>query len=167
MKPITITETTSGDEPSTVRVVSVIENDSLCKLMHDGDGEDLTLTTMQYQLLHRAGELTITAGNIVTYYLQVREKEFTYGTSHLKAQKARLRDIIHDVDELGEGCYYNIVDTGLGEWNSGYRYLGYHRFNDQWFHQFKNTLDPHDLGEPDMYSELEIKEMISKKQIGI
>lgn len=95
----------------------------------------------------------------------VVELERGYGMDNLQQQGAQLGQILKDKSELQEGTHYCIVDLGLNEWNSGYRYLGYNDFNGIDFHQFKNTLDIHDLGEPDMYSDEEVLDMIQKGQI--
>jgi len=95
--------------------------------------------------------------------------ETGYGTSHLEQQGAILGNILTTADELEEGQMYCIVDLGMNEWNSGYKYLGFKPFEVEntvdLYHQFQNTLDQHQLGEPDMYTKEESNEMIENAQI--
>lgn len=91
--------------------------------------------------------------------------ESGYGTSHLKQQSASLGQIVDVPEHLQINTSYCIVDLGLNEWNSGYKYLGYNDFNGTKYHQFQNTLEPHQLGEPDMFTHEEIIDMIDNSQI--
>lgn len=93
------------------------------------------------------------------------EPETGYGTSHLANQGVSLGKILTEVTELVANSTYCIVDLGLNEWNGGNKYLGYNDFDGNKYHQFQNTLDQHQLGEPDMYTDEEISEMIENGQI--
>ena len=53
----------------------------------------------------------------------------THGTKHLREQSAKLGQILTNPDQLKEGKDYCIVDLGLNEWNSGYRYTGENSIN--------------------------------------
>ena len=83
MENITITETTYPNNVTRTKVVGIMgrvppnQNPGsklgTVHLTHDGDGEDLVITQQQYDWLKQAKELTIHAGRLITYYIQIHE----------------------------------------------------------------------------------------------
>lgn len=80
-----------------------------------------------------------------------------YGTEHLKDQGASLGAVLKSKDQLVVGDDYCIVDFGLNEWNSGYKYEGVvdgvHKFSD-------NLVPPGSEGNPMDFTEEELIEYI-------
>ncbi len=119
--------------------------------------EDDNTETEEHELDIISGDLDDTLNSKLTHH----------GTEVMEKNNARLGTIIATSDGLKIGQLYCILDQGTNEWIPGYKYMGYLPFSNTTahFYTFKNTLDPHALGEDDMYTQEEVIEMVKNNQI--
>lgn len=88
-------------------------------------------------------------------------KDYSYGTAHLQQQGVKLGENVESIDDLIVGQEYCIVDLGLGEWNGGYKYMGY--INN--VHDFSDTFDIDNDTSATSFTDAEMDELIDFGQI--